>query len=286
MLTTIQKKPVQRATKHSADPGTGVPLTPEKIEAYLSELRDRGRVEGTLEWYRRGLNHLYASLPGEKLIRRNTLSEWKEKLLGEGYAPRTINTFLVAADGYLEEAGAREYQIATRLKPGDELQPELSRAEYLRLLRTAKTLGRERVYLLVKLFATTGLPLQELSMVTVEAVTAGKVTAESNGVTQIIRFPKFLQEELVTYAGRKGISSGPIFLARDGKPMSRTNVSTGIRQLCVAAQVSPEKGNPRCLKRLFQSTRADIEANIALLVEQAVERKLEEEQLLIGWEEG
>ena len=46
-----------------------------------------------------------------------------------------------------------------------------------------------------------------------------------------------------------------------------------------------EKGNPRCLKRLYQSTRAGIEDNISLLVEQAHSRLLEQEQLEIGWAE-
>lgn len=263
----------------------GIPLTPEKIDNFLEAMEERGCVTGTLDWYRRGLNRLYQTLPEDKCIQRDTLAQWKESLLHEGYAPRTINIFLVAADGYLEEEGAREYQIATRLKPQDTLQPEMSRAEYVRLLQSAKAFGKERVYLLVKLFALTGFPVQELPLVTVEAVNAGKVTVESNGVSQIIRFPQFLREELLAYCTRKGILSGPVFLSRDGSPMSRTNVSTSIRRLCAAAQVPEEKGNPRCLKRLFQSTRADIEANIALLVEQALERKMEEEQLVIGWEE-
>ena len=62
-------------------------------------------------------------------------------------------------------------------------------------------------------------------------------------------------------------------------------LSTIIRQLCAAAKVPEEKGNPRCLKRLYQSTRAGIEDNIALLVEQTHSRLLEQEQLEIGWEE-
>ena len=44
------------------------------------------------------------------------------------------------------------------------------------------------------------------------------------------------------------------------------------------------KGSPHCLKRLYQSTRSGIEENIALLVEQAHARLLEQEQLEIGWD--
>ncbi len=67
--------------------------------------------------------------------------------------------------------------------------------------------------------------------------------------------------------------------------MSRTYVSTIIRQLCAAARVPEEKGNPRCLKRLYQSTRTGIEENIAFLVEHAHNRLLEQEQQETGWAE-
>ena len=264
----------------------GVALSPERIEVFLDRLGTRGCVEGTLEVYRRGLTHLYKTLPEAKEIRQGTLSNWKEQLIHEGYAARTVNTFLAAADVYLEESGARAYQISERLKPEkDTEQPELTRNEYLRLLSTARTLGRERVYLLVKLFAITGLPLQELPKVTVEAVREGVTEAESNGVAQTIYFPDFLQAELLAYIRRKGILFGPVFLTRSGEPMSRTNVSTGIRQLCTAANVPEEKGNPRCLRKLYLSARAEIEANVALLIEQAVQKQLEAEQAIIGWDE-
>ena len=242
-----------------------------------------GRVEGTLKWYRRGLNRLYDDLPEDKTIRHGTLERWREKLVKEGYAPSTINSYLSVNNAYLDFVGHREYQLANQLKLETELQPELTRTEYLRLLQTARTLGRERVYLLVKLFGTTGLTVQELEKVTVEAVKEGKLTVTPSRSKQVLRIPDGLQSELLDYAKRNGYLSGPIFLTKEGTPMSRTYVSTIIRQLCAAAKVSEEKGNPRCLKRLYQTTRAGIEDNIALLVEQAHNRLLEKEQFEIGW---
>ena len=49
------------------------------------------------------------------------------------------------------------------------------------------------------------------------------------------------------------------------------------------AGVPEEKGSPRCLRKLYQSTRAGIERGISLLVDQAQDRLLEEEQLSVGW---
>lgn len=78
--------------------------------------------------------------------------------------------------------------------------------------------------------------------------------------------------------------SGPIFQTRDGRPMHRTYVSTVIRNLCEKAQISRTKGNFQSLRKIFLSTRAGIESNVALLVEQAMERMLEQEQFSIGRE--
>lgn len=270
--------------RHSSALDAGVWLTRESIERFIDACETRGQVEGTLKWYRQSLNRLYNDLPEDKTIRRGTLERWREQLVEEGYASSTINSFLSVNNAYLDFVGHREYQLASQLKSEAELQPELTRAEYLRLLQTARTLGREKVYLLVKLFGTTGLSVQELSKVTVEAVTEGKLTVTSSRSKQVLRIPEGLQKELLDYGKRNGYLKGPLFLTREGTPMSRTYVTTIIRQLCEAARVPGEKGNPRCLKRLYQSTRSGIEENIALLVEQAHFRLLEQEQLEIGWD--
>jgi len=263
----------------------GVPVTPERIEGYLDSLAAKGRVQGTIDGYRRGMKRLYGELPEEdKVIRQDTLRQWREQLIGEGYSSTAVNQFIVAANGYLEYMHAREFQVTDKLKIQKELQPELTRGEYLRLLSTARALGRERVYLLVKVFGNSDLPVQELEHLTVEAAKAGTLSIVYNCSKEIIRFPQSICRELLSYAERRGICSGPIFLTREGAPMSRTNVTTGIRQLCAAAGVPEEKGSPRCLRKLHQATREGIERSIALLVDQAQDRLLEEEQLTLGWE--
>ena len=282
----IQRSYSQQRQRHSQAAEAGVRLTRDGIERFMTACQAEGRVEGTLKWYRRCLNRLYDDLPEDKTIRHGTLEHWREKLVKEGYAPSTINSYLSVNNAYLDFVGHREYQLANQLKLETELQPELTRTEYLRLLQTARALGREKVYLLVKLFGTTGLTVQELEKVTVEAVREGKLTVIFSRNKQVLRIPEGLQAELLDYARRNGYLSGSIFLTKEGTPMSRTYVSTTIRQLCTAARVPEEKGNPRCLKRLYQSTRAGIEDHIALLVEQAHSRLLEQEQLEIGWTEG
>ena len=262
-----------------------VPLTPETIESYLKHLRSLGRIQGTLDSYRRKIWRLYRALPEDgKSIRQDTLPWWREKLAEEGRSAEGINQFVIAVNGYLEYMGAREFQVREKLKSTKELQPELTRSEYLRLLSAARMLEREQAYLLVKVFGNSDLPAQELPRLTVEAARAGKLSVSYSYSRELIRFPDFICRELLDYAGRQGIRFGPIFLTRSGKAMDRTNAAQYIRRLCAAARVPEEKGNLRCLRKMYQATREGIERSVALLVEQAQERMLEEEQLAIGWD--
>ena len=138
----------------------------------------------------------------------------------------------------------------------------------MRLLQTATFLGRERVYLLVKLFGNTDMPVQELPKLTAETVREGKVTVLNKGINQVVRLPACLQNELISYTDRQGIVSGPVFLTRKGEPMNRTNVNTGISQLSEAAKVPIERSTPRALRRMYRTMQESLEQNIRMIVEQ------------------
>lgn len=86
-----------------------VPLTPESIDSYLEHLRSAGRVQGTLDSYRRKIGRLYQMLPeDDKAIRWDTLPWWRKKLAEEGCATVGINQFVIVVNGYLGYMGARE----------------------------------------------------------------------------------------------------------------------------------------------------------------------------------
>jgi len=263
----------------------GVLMTEQHMNDYLDQLSAKGRVKGTLELYQRGINRLYDELPDDKRITHGTLLNWREKLKSEDYSASTINSLIAIANGFLEFVGSREYQLVDKLELENDPQPEITRNEYLRLLSAARNLGRDRMYFLIKIFANTRIPVQEAVNVTVEAATEGKMKASFGGLIQVVYIPKCICTELLAYAKREGILSGPILLSRGGKPMSRANITLSMRKLAPYAQVPVEKCNPRCLKKMYQTMVEDMERNIALMVSQAQDRMLEEEQLMIGWEE-
>ena len=261
-------------------------VTWEEVCRYLDSLAARGRRRETIQVYRPKLEAFYHFLPEDKRVAADTLEFWRAALLREGYSPGTANTHVSAANGLLAYLGRRDLQLIGQLDTEEEIQPELSRTEYLRLLATARNLGRERTYLMVKVFALTGIRVSELNRVMVRAVEEGRVLTACDGRAQYVLIPACLQKELAVYLRRVGITAGPVFVTRSGRPMRRTQVSGEIRTLCRDARVDGDKSNPRCLRRLYQVTQERIRDSVQILAEQAHERMLEEEQLTVGWEQG
>ena len=261
-------------------------VTWEEVCRYLDSLAARGRRRETIQVYRPKLEAFYHFLPEDKRVAADTLELWRAALLREGYSPGTANTHVSAANGLLAYLGRRDLQLIGQLDTEGEIQPELSRTEYLRLLATARNLGRERTYLMVKVFALTGIRVSELNRVTVRAGEEGRVLTACDGRAQYVLIPACLRKELTVYLRRVGITAGPVFVTRSGRPMRRTQVSGEIRTLCRDARVDGDKSNPRCLRRLYQVTQERIRDSVQILAEQAHERMLEEEQLTVGWEQG
>ena len=272
------------ASRPEAEAAPAAVLRPEEIRSYLAALTAKGRSPATVQMYAARLRALYDFLPPDKRLSARGLALWREELLDRGYSPGTVNIHLTAANGLLDHMGRRDLQLLGQLDVVPEIQPELTRAEYLRLLQAAKGLSRERSYLLVKVFALTGIRVGELERVTAEAVKEGRLLITADGEQRYVPLPNCLRRELLDYLDRQRIRDGPVFVTRSGRPLRRTQVTVESQALCRDACVEESKGSPRCLRRLYQADRARLEASVRLLVEQARDRLLEEEQLTVGWD--
>ena len=138
--------PMREAMETALQDRTAAPaeltVTWEEVCRYLDSLAARGRRRETIQVYRPKLEAFYHFLPEDKRVAADTLELWRAALLREGYSPGTANTHVSAANGLLAYLGRRDLQLIGQLDTEEEIQPELSRTEYLRLLATARNLGR------------------------------------------------------------------------------------------------------------------------------------------------
>lgn len=260
-------------------------LTLSDIDLYLQDVASRGCKQGTLENYRRSLLNFFDWLPEGKRVSREKVYEYQEYLIGK-YTSRTVNMKMTSINGILGFLDLREYQSTVKASVDDTaIQPELSRNEYLRMLSAAKAIGDERLYLIIKLFGTTGIAVQEFDKVTVEAVRSGTIVTFPNRNRLALRIPACVQSELLEYAKEKGVKSGPIFLTREGRPLGRTTLSNMVPHIARYAKVEESKCTPRCLQKLYAETWDTIKSNVNVMLQMTYDKLLEQEQVIYGWQD-
>ena len=260
-------------------------LTRSDIDLYLQDVASRGCKQGTLENYRRSLLNFFDWLPEGKQVSREKVYAYQKYLIGK-YTSRTVNMKMTAINGILGFLDLREYQSTVKASVDDTaIQPELSRNEYLRMLSAAKAIGDERLYLIIKLFGTTGIAVQEFDKVTVEAVRSGTIVTFPNRNRLALRIPACVQSELLEYAKEKGVKSGPIFLTREGRPLGRTTLSNMVPHIARYAKVEENKCTPRCLQKLYAETWDTIKSNVNVMLQMTYDKLLEQEQVIYGWQD-
>ena len=244
-------------------------LTETQIAAFAVYLKSEEKSENTIEKYMRDVR-AFCAYVGEAEMTKETVIAYKNKLLSENYAARSVNSVLASINSLLSFLGWADLKVKS-IKLQRQIycpeEKELTKAEYIRLVNTAKQKGNERLNLLIQTICGTGIRVSELQYITVEAVKCNEAVVSLKGKTRSVFIVRELQKKLLRYAAEQKISSGAIFITRSGKPMSRTNIWREMKSLCVEAGVNPQKVFPHNLRHLFARTFYGIEMDIAKLAD-------------------
>lgn len=244
-------------------------LTENQIAAFAVYLKSEEKSENTVEKYVRDVRAFWTYV-GEAEITKETVIAYKNKLLTDNYAARSINSMLASINSLFQFLGWADLKVKS-IKLQRQIycpeEKELTKAEYMRLVNAAKQKGNERLNLLIQTICGTGIRVSELQYITVEAVKRGKAIVSLKGKTRSVFIVRELQKKLLRYAAEQKITSGAIFITRNGKPMSRTNIWREMKSLCVEAGVNPQKVFPHNLRHLFARTFYGIEKDIAKLAD-------------------
>ena len=242
-------------------------IDPARLTAFQAELLRKEYSVGTAENYLRAVR-AFARWSGGMVDRRLVLT-WKAQLTAQ-YAPATVNAMLAGINRFFAFMGWPECKVkALRLQRRSfrEAERELDREEYRTLVRTARTLGRERLALVMETICATGIRVGEVPYITVEALRRGKAVVALKGKVRTILLPGKLCKKLLKYARKQKITSGEIFLTRGGKPMGRCQIWAEMKRLCQKADVEPSKVFPHNLRHLFATIYYRVYKDIAKLAD-------------------
>lgn len=244
-------------------------LTDKLVAEFSAHLKNEEKSKNTTEKYLRDVRMFAAHFRGTEITKEMVIA-YKSKLLAEHYAVRSVNSMLASLNSLFTFLGWSDCKVKSMKLQRQIYCPEekeLTKAEYLRLVNTAKRKGKERLNLILQTICGTGIRVSELEYITVEAVKSGKAVVALKGKTRSVFLVKELQKKLLRYATEQNISSGTIFITRNGKPLSRTNIWREMKGLCQEAGVNPQKVFPHNLRHLFARVFYGIEKDIAKLAD-------------------
>ena len=264
MIQDINGKHIRRYSKMK-----GQFLTDKLVAEFSAHLKNEEKSKNTTEKYLRDVR-MFAAHFRDTEITKEMVIAYKSKLLAEHYAVRSVNSMLASLNSLFTFLGWSDCKVKSMKLQRQIYCPEekeLTKAEYLRLVNTAKRKGKERLNLILQTICGTGIRVSELEYITVEAAKSGKAVVALKGKTRSVFLVKELQKKLLRYATEQNISSGTIFITRNGKPLSRTNIWREMKGLCQEAGVNPQKVFPHNLRHLFARVFYGIEKDIAKLAD-------------------
>lgn len=223
-----------------------------KINKFTQALIEDEKSKETISKYKREIELFRSFLVGKEICKESVIG-YKHYLMAR-YSPSSVNCKLAAVNRFLREQGWYDCVVKSIKIQRQAFRPkerELSKDEYLRLLRVAKQKKSKRLYLMMQTICSTGIRVGELEFITVEAVLRGRATVSLKGKTRQVLLPRELIWELKRYIGVKGLKSGSVFVTRTGRPVNRNNILYEMKALCREANVEKSKVFPHNLRHLF-----------------------------------
>ena len=228
-------------------------INSSRIQEYARQLQAEERASGTVEKYLRDVGAFAAFAEGQP-VDKALVAAWKEQLVSQGYAPRTVNSMLAAVHGFLAFlgfTGCKVKYLKIQRRVFRETGRELDKGDYEKLVAMAESRGRHRLALLMETICATGIRVSEVQYITVEAARRGEAEIRLKGKIRNIILPKKLCRKLLNYAGKQKTASGEIFLTKSGKGLSRRQIWAEMKSLCRHAGVDAAKVFPHNLRHHF-----------------------------------
>ena len=175
------------------------------LDSYQSHLLEEEHSPQTIRKYIHDIAFFFSFLPAEAEISKEKVLAYKQELI-QKYRPASANSMLVALNGFLSYIGLAQCRVRLfKLQRRSFRSPEkdLTRQEYERLVKAAKSHRNERLSLLLQTICSTGIRVSEHRFVTVEALQTGQVQISNKGKMRVIILPRELRGLLLQFCKKK-----------------------------------------------------------------------------------
>lgn len=241
----------------------------EMLLKFEEKMKDGEKSRATVAKYLKDAEQFLEELGDGSEITKDRVIAYKQSL-AERYAVTSANSKLAAVNCFLGVMGCEECRVKSFKVQKDVFRAkerELTKEEYIRLVKAARSSGKQQLCMLIQTLCATGIRISELPYITVEALHTRRAVVSLKGKTRTVLLPTELCQELASYVRTANIRSGSIFVTRSGKPLDRSNIFHSMKKLCDDAEVDREKVFPHNLRHLFAVTYYKAEKDVCHLAD-------------------
>ena len=231
-----------------------------KLEEWILEQKLQEYAPSTLNQYKANVLKFINWLPEDAVITKETMIDYKTYLGEIAGSTNSINVWIVTINKFLKWLDLKDLTIKKiKMQSKQSNEEVLSLADYKRLLRFAKRLGKSQLYLIMKILAMTGIRISELRYFKVENLGSNYIKAFNKGKERTIIVRQDLMREIKRYCRDHHIKEGYIFESPKIKGQM-VNVSTIWKQMKMvagASRVKKSKVHAHSFRHLFAQVYLD-----------------------------
>jgi len=225
------------------------------LEMYVGHLTKEEKSAATIEKYSRDIRKfiLYLQKKGIDIVGKEQCAGYK-RWLTRHYRPSSVESMIVPVNGFLKYLGHDEMTVKhlhIQSVVFADSKREMGEGTYHRLVNMAYSRQDERTAVIMETICATGIRVSELKYITVEALLRGKAEIYNKGKVRNILIARSVCRKLLSYCERNHISSGSVFVTKNGKPVNRSDIWKKMKKVAEEAGVRPECVYPHNLRHVF-----------------------------------
>lgn len=241
----------------------------DKLKEFIQEMKLNELTERTLKKYESDINQFIkeANISNIDQLKKESLIEYKS-IIQEKYKTASINNKIIIINKFIDYLNLPELKLKQiKQQKKTSLENVLNESDYNRLLRLAERLGKIRTLYIMKTLAGTGIRIDELKYITVEAIKKGYTQVENKGKIRDIIISKNLSKELKSYCKEQDIKEGILFASNTGKPLDKAYIWRELQYIAGQARVRKDKVHAHSFRHLFAKTYLRDGGNITHLAD-------------------
>jgi site-specific recombinase XerD len=223
------------------------------VKGFTEDQIKRGKAPGTIGGNRSALKKfiLFMRKRGRSEISREDVLAYKDEL-AKTRVPGTVNYRLSTLNRFFSFVGLKSFRVGTLAQaPKTLFKASLTRDEYAALINTARSLRNERLYLLIRTLAATGLKEWELVCIRRSMLKTGAAMAGKEGKLREVLLPGYIRQELSTYCARKDVEDVVFHGNKPGVLLDKAVISRELHNLARLSGVSEHKVRPIYFRHYF-----------------------------------